>query len=108
MPHQQFQDCIDQCNACAVACEHCAASCLSESNVQEMAECIRLDLDCAAICRLASAYMARGSRFAKDLCGLCATACEACGAECERHSPAHCQECAQACRRCAQACRAIA
>lgn len=108
MPHQTYQECIDQCNACAVACHHCAVSCLSESNVKEMAECIRLDLDCAAICQLASAYMARGSRFAKEICGLCATICEACGAECERHSAQHCKDCAQACRRCAQACRAMA
>ena len=68
-----------------------------------MAECIRLDLDCAAICRLAAAYMAR--EYAGNVCNVCADICEACGAECARHPQAHCQNCAQACRRCAEECR---
>lgn len=73
-----------------------------------MAECIRLDIDCAAICRLAAGYMARGSEFAGDICQVCADICEACGAECAKHSHAHCQACAQACDRCAQECRQMA
>jgi hypothetical protein len=60
MPHQQFQSCIDACNKCAVACDHCAASCLSEQDVHPMARCIALDIDCAELCRLATAYMSRG------------------------------------------------
>jgi hypothetical protein len=36
-----------------------------------MAGCIALDMDCAEICRVAAAYMARGSEFEKDLCRLC-------------------------------------
>jgi hypothetical protein len=51
-----------------------------------MAECIRHDMDCAAICRMAAAYMARDSRYAGDLCNPCADVCEACGAECARHA----------------------
>ena len=43
-----------------------------------MAECIRLDIDCAAICRLAAGYMARGSALAVHVCELCADVCEAC------------------------------
>ena len=73
-----------------------------------MAECIRLDIDCAAICRLAAGYMARGSDFAHDVCSACASVCEACGAECERHPQQHCQACAEACRRCAEECRRMA
>lgn len=70
-----------------------------------MARCIRLDIDCSAICRLAAGYMARDSTFARQICGICADICEACGAECARHSMAHCQECAEACSRCAEECR---
>ncbi|MCP2936746.1 four-helix bundle copper-binding protein, partial [Salmonella enterica subsp. enterica serovar Typhimurium] len=71
MPHERFNACIEACNACAVACDHCAASCLQESNVQQMADCIRLDVDCAQVCRLAAAVMSRGSQFASDVCQLC-------------------------------------
>lgn len=108
MAHQQFQSCLDACNACADACDHCSTACLKEADVKMMARCVALDIDCAAICRLAAGYMARGSEFEKQVCGLCADVCEACGAECAKHQHAHCQECAQACRRSAEECRRMA
>src|SRR4051812_13326381 len=108
MPHQQHQPCIEACYACAQTCDHCATECLSESNVSEMSECIRLDIDCADICRLAAAYMARGSAFINAICKVCADVCDACGKECAKHDEAHCQECAKACRRCAEECRKMA
>jgi hypothetical protein len=109
MPHQQFQSCIDACNACAVACDHCAVSCLAEKDVKAMVRCIQLDMDCAEICRLASAYMARGSELAGTICETCAEVCEACGDECAKHSAMeHCKQCAEACRRCAEECRRMA
>jgi hypothetical protein len=49
-----------------------------------MANCIRLDHDCAEMCLLATAFMSRGSHFAADLCRLCAEVCDACADECER------------------------
>jgi hypothetical protein len=106
--HRQIQSCIDACNACADACDHCAASCLREDNVKMMARCIALDIDCAAICRLASGYMARGSPLAAEVCEACARVCDACGEECAKHKARHCQECAQTCRRCAEECRRMA
>lgn len=102
--HQQFQDCIDACNACADACDHCSAACLREEDVQSMARCIAHDIDCAQICRLSAAYMARGSASAAALCRLCADLCRACAEECGKHSMDHCQQCAAACRRCADEC----
>ncbi|MEW5888655.1 MAG: four-helix bundle copper-binding protein [Pseudomonadota bacterium] len=108
MAHEQFQSCIDACYACADACDHCAASCLQEQDVKALARCIRLDMDCAQICRLAAAYMARGSELAGAICELCARVCETCGEECARHPMSHCQTCAQACRRCADECRRMA
>jgi hypothetical protein len=108
MPHQQFQSCIDACNDCAVACDHCAASCLKEKDVQAMARCIALDIDCAEICRLAAAYMSRGSELSGAICEICAEVCEACGKECAKHKMEHCQKCAEACRRCAEECRRMA
>lgn len=104
MPAQQFQNCIDACNACAVACNYCAASCLREPDVKAMARCIALDMDCAAICQTAAAFMARDSEHAEALCTLCAEICEACGDECAKHDMDHCQACARACKLCAEAC----
>jgi hypothetical protein len=107
MPHETYTACIEACNGCATACHHCAASCLKESDVQMMARCIALDMDCAAACQFAAAAMARGSEHAKAICALCADICEACGEECAGHKHEHCQACAKACRDCAAACRAM-
>lgn len=109
MPHQQFQSCIDACNQCAAACDHCAVSCLKDKDVQMMARCIQLDIDCAQICRLAVAYMSRGSELAGAICEACAEVCEVCAEECAKHDKMqHCRECAEACRRCAEECRRMA
>lgn len=109
MPHQQFQSCIDACNSCATACDHCAAACLQENDVKHLVRCIQLDLDCAAVCRLAAGAMGRGSELAGMICDTCVKVCDACAEECERHSAMeHCRECAEACRRCADECRRMA
>jgi hypothetical protein len=105
--HEQFQSCIDACNQCATACDHCAVECITEAS-RELATCIRLDLDCAAACRLAAEVMGRGGPTAQQVCRLCADVCEACAEECDRHPMDHCRECAAACRACAQECRAMA
>ena len=108
MNHYKFNECIEACNACAVACNYCASSCLQEEDVKMMAHCIALDIDCAQVCALAAAVMARGSEHAKAVCTLCANICEACGAECANHGMAHCQACAEACTACANECRQMA
>jgi hypothetical protein len=107
--HEKFQSCIDACNTCATSCEHCAGSCIClEETKSEVVACIRLDLDCAAICRLAAGIMSRGGPMAAQVCRLCATACDACAVECERHDMEHCRACAEACRAAARECRAMA
>ena len=107
MAHQQYQSCIEACNDCAVACNHCATACLQEHDVRSMARCISLDMECADICRLASASMARGGEHAQAICALCADICQTCGDECAKHPMDHCRQCADACRRCADECRRI-
>ncbi len=108
MAHDKYASCIEACVQCAQDCEHCASACLGEQDVAKMAECIRLDRDCAEICWTAAAWMSRNSRFAADLCRLCAEVCEACATECEQHEDQHCQRCAFSCRRCAEECRQMA
>ena len=75
MAHEMHQTCIDACNECADACDHCAAACLKEQDVKMMAQCVALDMDCAALCRLAAGFMPRGSPFAKEVCRMCAMVC---------------------------------
>jgi hypothetical protein len=108
MAHEQHKSCIDACVRCAQECEHCATACLAEPDVKMMAECIRLDRDCAQMCWAAGGFMARGSEFDTDVCRLCADICEACGEECARHEQDHCQRCAEECRACAEECRKMA
>jgi hypothetical protein len=108
MHSNSFQSCLEACLRCAQACEHCASSCLAERDVARMAQCVRLDRDCAEACWAAAAFMSRNSQFAGDLCRLCAEICDACGAECRKHSAGHCQQCAEACLACAEECRQMA
>ncbi|MCW5648857.1 MAG: four-helix bundle copper-binding protein [Ramlibacter sp.] len=108
MKTEAYKACIDACNACALACDQCATACLHESDPKPMVRCIANDRDCADLCRLAAALMARQSPQAKALCSLCAKACDACAEECGKHAMDHCKRCAEACRRCADACRAMA
>jgi uncharacterized protein DUF326 len=107
MAHQQYRSCIDACNACADACDHCSIACLGEADPRPMARCIALDIDCAQVCRMAAAIMARGSEYAGATCALCALLCDACAEECGKHAHDHCRACAEACRRCAEACRSM-
>ena len=108
MAHEHHQSCVDACNACADACDHCLTACLDEEHVGMLADCIRHDADCAAICRLAAGFMSRGSIHAAEVCALCAHICERCAEECEKHDHDHCKACADACRKCAAECRKMA
>ena len=90
--------------ACATACAECAMACLQEPQPKHMARCIALDIDCAEACRLAAAYMSRGSAHDNAACAFCAVMCTACADECDQHQMSHCQACARACRACAEEC----
>jgi len=86
-------------------CNHCASSCLQEKDVDVMARCITLDMECAAICRTAAELMTMGSQHANAICQICADICQACAEECEKHTMMdHCRQCATACRTCAEEC----
>jgi hypothetical protein len=107
MPTNTYAACIEACNACASACNHCAVSCLQERDVQHMARCVALDMECVAACQFAAGAMAREGDFVIVTCLLCADICDACAKECRRHDAEHCQACAKACGLCADACRAL-
>ncbi|MGC4036382.1 MAG: four-helix bundle copper-binding protein [Chitinophagaceae bacterium] len=105
MIKEMNQELINALNHCAAVCNFCANACLNENNVNEMTTCIRLDLDCAAICNLLASFIARQSPHASHLFSECVEICEKCAMECEKHSHMeHCQVCAEACRHCAEMC----
>lgn len=105
IPHDQL---IKKLDICVAACNFCASSCLKEDNVQMMAKCISIDMDCAEVCRTTAILLARDSNHGKHLLRECIEICEACEAECSKHETAHCMACAKACRECADACKAAA
>nr|WP_082571823.1 four-helix bundle copper-binding protein [Ensifer sp. Root142] len=102
--------CIEDCYSCAQVCASCADACLGETNVGELVQCIRLNLDCADICIATGSVATRrtGTNMdvAHNLVSTCADACRACAAECAKHVEMHehCQICARACEACAQSC----
>ncbi len=101
----KYQKCIDACKRCAQACDECFTACLNEQDVKARIGCVSTLVECASICTMASCAMSRDSKFAKDVCNLCATICDACAADCAMFKDEHCVECANECRACANECR---
>lgn len=103
--------CIEECYSCAQSCTSCADACLAEQMVDQLRQCIRLNLDCADICAAGGSIATRRTGGNEQLIiatlQACALACRMCGAECERHAGMHehCRLCAEACRRCEQSCQ---
>jgi hypothetical protein len=82
--------------------------------VQELTQCIRVDLDCADICNITGRIMTRrtGSddEVMRRMLSVCAAACKLCAEECQKHASMHehCRICAESCRRCMEACQELA
>jgi len=108
IPETQNQDLIDALIKCAQACEQCFDACLSEQDIQMLAECVRLDKDCAAICSFTASLLNTGSAYAGELVDICSDVCAGCARECEKHDHDHCRVCAEACRKCEEACENFA
>ncbi len=90
---------------CVAACHNCSTACLDEKEVSMMANCIKLDMDCAQICELTAAFFSRGSNHTIHVMKECAEICTKCAEECGKHANMeHCKICAEACRKCAKAC----
>jgi hypothetical protein len=106
--NQIVDRCIEECLRCFRLCSECRDEGLTHEPVR-MAECIRLCSECLEVCRSCVPLLAGNSRFANQLCGVCADVCEACAAECEKYKDMETMtKCAEACRRCASTCREVA
>lgn len=109
MKHENHKELISILNECAVECNHCATACSEEQEAKMLARCIKLNNDCAEICRLAVSYLSRGSEHADHILNECGEICEACAKECEKHANmGHCKQCAKVCRKCMDACLQMA
>ena len=51
--------CIEECYGCAQTFTSCADACLAEDMVDQLRQCIRLNLDCADICAAAGSITSR-------------------------------------------------
>jgi hypothetical protein len=110
---EQLEATIDALSDCLQACIADVDADLAEPSVIEMVKCIRLCLDCVAVCTATLGVASRQSSYdasvVKPLLEACVATCKSCGDECERHAPMHehCRVCADACRRCEQACQKL-
>lgn len=101
---------LDATLTCAAVCSICADACLSEEMAKELAECIRLDIACSAICFTTAALLTKvgqeGPQPLQAQLAVCVNACRECAEECRRHSAMHehCRICAEACEACNEAC----
>ena len=103
-----YHSLLDALARCVAACEYCADACLSGKDIAMQVACIRLDRDCADICRLTAAFIARHSPHAKHIINECIEICQKCHDECAKHPHDHCQQCAKACQECLEACKSYA
>jgi hypothetical protein len=112
-PSQAVEACAQACLDCFLACTACADACLSEPGASSLTDCIRLNLNCAAVCAatvpgLASSGSFSGRAPLKAQLAACAAACASCASECQKHAGhhSHCAHCAEACKLCLAACEA--
>lgn len=103
--------CIEECFSCAQTCTSCADACLGEDMVDNLKQCIRLNLDCADVCLATGALSSRrtgsNEQLLRQMLEACESACHLCATECEKHAGMHehCRICAEACHSCEQACQ---
>lgn len=92
-------------NDCVTACNYCTSACLGEPDISMLANCIRLNMDCAAICTTTAGFVGKDSAHARPLLPECMELCLKCAEECEKHGyMEHCKLCAAACRECVAIC----
>ena len=55
----KLTECKEACFDCSQACTACADACLADDMVSELVQCIRTDLDCAAVCATTGTVLSR-------------------------------------------------
>jgi hypothetical protein len=100
-----LNSCIEACRRCA---DQCDSLCKSEQRQSVHSSlCLPLANNCSQFCRTTAGFMERGSRFVREIAGLCAEICDACIAECEAEHNQIVEQCVASCRNCANECRRV-
>ncbi len=109
-PRISADGCIKQCLECAAMCTRCGHHCLDMGAAHASPAHQGLMRDCAELCSLAAAMLARSSPLAPDICSLCARVCTSCAEDCDAlcDGDALMSACADHCRDCARLCSAMA
>ena len=70
--------CIKECSTCEAACVSCADACLSEEGLQDLVDCVRVNLDCADLCGVTVRLLSRHTRGESRVLQDALPACEHC------------------------------
>ena len=93
-------------NACTAACHECfAGHVLGTATGETRVRSIQLTRDCADLCQLVAAFVARGPEHVQYLLRKCAELCRACADGDAQYSHDFCRRCTEACRQAEDACR---
>lgn len=103
LPRQQHV--LNALATCAGICDQYAASALTDPAPAQYLRSYRLSRDCADVCRLTAAFVAREAEHTPLLLRACAELCQACATVCAQFDTIQHRLCAEACRRCEEACR---
>lgn len=101
---RHIENCIAVCIRCAAACDHCSYVTELALSQDDKSRTLRLDKDCAAVCRLLASLLAGRQAGHQDVCDLCAQLYAACVEEYQQFDEAHAQYCANVCEQCRDAC----
>jgi len=105
MAPSTMADCIRNCWECRTLClstlsRHCLF--MGGAHV-EHGHVIHM-MDCIEACQICADFMTRGSTLHRQMCGVCAAACEACALSCDTLDTPEMRACAKACRECVITC----
>jgi hypothetical protein len=105
-------DCLDACTACAAVCNEASHHCLTQiekgsTDKDHHSRTHHLTADCATICSVSAALVARQGPLMDAQCNACAEACRRCAEECEKGQEIAgiMRDCARICRECERSCR---
>jgi len=103
LPRQQHV--LNALATCAAACDQCTTLGLTDRQLPAHLRSFRLSRDCADLCRLTAAFLAREAEHTPHLLRECAELCRACANACTQFDTPQHRTCTEACRRGEDACR---
>jgi len=107
----QLVACIESCSSASASASACADVCLSQPHADEMATCIRMNLDlsdiASATARVLTRHVGHLTQAVVVQVNALAVMALACAIECDQQEKEHTVLCAQACRALVEACNHV-